>query len=214
MADLTTYEGLKAAVADWLGRDDLSEQIPSFIRLAEKRMERELRLRAMERRAVRFVAAGTRGVALPGRRTDGDWDVFLDMRDLAWDDGNALHDLEYVPVDEYQSLGAATGRPRAYTVVGSDLFLLPRPESDGRLVLSYYAEIPPLSEAQPTSDVLLAAPDVYLYAALTEAGPYTRGSAPTEMWARACAEAMAALERTEQRARFTSNLSMRPARRI
>ena len=39
MADLTTYEGLKAAVADYLGRDDLGERIPTFIRLAEKRID-------------------------------------------------------------------------------------------------------------------------------------------------------------------------------
>lgn len=214
MAELTTYEGLKAAVADWLGRDDLSARIPSFIRLAEKRLERELRLRAMERRAVLDVAPGTRGVSLPDRRVDGDWDVFLEMRDLVWTDGSGIRDLNYVPVDEYQSLGAATGRPAAYTIVGADLFLLPRPATEGRLTLSYYAEIPPLSEAQPCNAILLAAPDVYLYAALAEAGPYTRGSAPAELWARACADAVAALEHSEQRARFTSNLSMRPARRI
>ena len=45
MADLTTYAGLQAAVADWLGRDDLTERLPVFIALCEKRMDRELRLR-------------------------------------------------------------------------------------------------------------------------------------------------------------------------
>ena len=35
MADLSSYSGLCAVVADYLGRDDLTEQIPTFIRLAE-----------------------------------------------------------------------------------------------------------------------------------------------------------------------------------
>ncbi len=47
MADLTTYEGLKAAIADYLGREDLADRIPVFIRMWEQRGNRTLRLRAM-----------------------------------------------------------------------------------------------------------------------------------------------------------------------
>ena len=51
MADLTSYAGLCEAVADYLGRDDMTDRIPTFIALAERRMNRDLRLRVMERRA-------------------------------------------------------------------------------------------------------------------------------------------------------------------
>ena len=57
MISFTNYEGLKAAVADWLGRDDLAERIPDFIALAERRMARELRPRVLERRAEAEVQA-------------------------------------------------------------------------------------------------------------------------------------------------------------
>ncbi len=53
--DLTTYEGLKTAVADYLGRSDLTERIPYFIRLAELRMQRDVRCRVMERTATSAV---------------------------------------------------------------------------------------------------------------------------------------------------------------
>ena len=212
--EMTTYEGLKAAVADWLGRDDLAAQIPLFIRLAEKRMERELRLRVMERRAVLDVEAGTRGVSLPCRHVDGDWDVFLEMRDLAWREGDAVRDLHYTPVDDFQRRCEESGQPAAYTIVGSTLFLLPHPASAGRLHLVYHAEIPPLSEAQPSNPVLLAAPDAYLYAALAEAEPYTRGSVPAALWEQHYQAVRARLEAAEQRARFSSNLTMRAARRV
>ena len=60
MISFQDYAGLKAAVADWLGRDDLTGRIPDFIALAERRMARELRLRIMERRAETEVQAGPR----------------------------------------------------------------------------------------------------------------------------------------------------------
>ena len=214
MADLTTWKGLCAAVADWLGRDDLKDRIPDFIRLAEKRMERELRLRVMERRAETDVASGQRCVPLPWRREPGRWDVFMEMRDLVWQDADGqCRDLRYVPPDGY-AVSHAPGRPAAYTLIGRELFLLPEPDRGGRLLLTYYAEIPPLGEQQPENDVLLNAPDVYLYAALLESVPYTRGSVPGEQWAQFYASARNRLEASEQRARFTSNLTMKPARRI
>lgn len=214
MADLTTYEGLKAVVADYLGRDDLTEQIPTFIRLAEKRMERELRLRVMERRAETDVPAGQSAVPLPWRREFGNWDVFMEMRDIVWRDGDGrTHNLHYCPPDTYE-VSREHGYVRGYTIVGRDLFLLPASDGAGKLLLTYYAEIPPLGENQPDNLVLLTAPDVYLYATLTEAAPYTRGSAPAEQWSQFYGAAKAKLEQAEQRARFTSNLAMRPTRRI
>ena len=40
---LTTFAELKASIADWLNRSDLTTVIPDFITLAEHQMEREVR---------------------------------------------------------------------------------------------------------------------------------------------------------------------------
>ena len=40
---ITTYTELKAAIADWLLRDDLTSVIPTFISLAESQFQREIR---------------------------------------------------------------------------------------------------------------------------------------------------------------------------
>ncbi len=48
---LTTYTELKASVADWLNRTDLTNVIPDFISLAEAQIERTLRTRQMIVRA-------------------------------------------------------------------------------------------------------------------------------------------------------------------
>lgn len=215
MADLTTYEGLKAAVADYLGRDDMAERIPAFIRLAEQRMNRELRLRVMEKRAFTDFAAGDYGIKLPARRVPGDWNVFMEMRDLVWrgQDGQSVN-LSYMPPDLYRVEGRRQGRPKKYTIIGDDLFFSPRADAQGVLELTYYAEIPPLGEAQRENAVLLHFPDLYLYASLVESGPFTRGSAPLEMWTQYYAAARQKADANEQRARFTANITMKPVRRI
>lgn len=214
MVDLTTYKGLCDAVADYLGRDDMTERIPTFIALAERRMNRELRLRVMERRAETDVLAGQSAVPLPWRRQAGNWDVFLEMRDLTWQDkdGQTVN-LCYFPPDTYGQSRAA-GRPKGYTIIGRDLFLLPAPDAAGKLYLTYYAEIEPIGGSQPDNAVLLMFPDLYLYGALVESGPFTRGSVPLETWTQYYAAARQKAEAGEQRARFTANISMRPTRRI
>ena len=214
MADLTSWKGLQESVADYLGRDDMTERIPTFISLAERRMNRELRLRVMERRAETDVLAGQNAVPLPWRRQPGNWDVFMEMRDLTRQDkdGDTVN-LCCFPPDTYGQK-RAPGRPEGYTIIGRDLFLLPAPDADGTLYLTYYAEVEPLGENQPDNAVLLTAPDLYLYGALVESGPITRGSVPLETWMQYYAAARQKAEANEQRARFTANISMRPVRRI
>lgn len=213
---LSSYSELKDAVRQYLGREDLDELIPTFIRLAENRMDRDLRLRVMENRAKCQVKAGAGQVPLPWRRIDGDWDVFLEMRDLTWlpDGENRGVNLYYTAPDTYAVERGSTGRPTHYTIIGKDLFLLPTPSEGGTLYLSYWREIPPLSSRQKENEVLLTAPDLYLYAALVESAPYTRGSAPVDLWSTYYAAAKERVKNTEQHARFTANLFMRPQRRV
>ena len=40
---VSNYSELKASIADWLDRDDLTSQIPDFITFAEKQMQRQVR---------------------------------------------------------------------------------------------------------------------------------------------------------------------------
>jgi len=49
---ISTYSELKTAVANFLARTDLDDQIPNFIQLAEARLSRELETRDQEKRAL------------------------------------------------------------------------------------------------------------------------------------------------------------------
>ena len=71
---LTNYNGLKAAVASWLGRTDLTDQIPDIITLAELRLSRQLRIRQMLVTATASTTGGDNTVGLPSE--------VLEMRDL------------------------------------------------------------------------------------------------------------------------------------
>lgn len=212
---LSNYDELKEAVIDYLGRDDLEARIPDIIRLAEIRLNREMRMRCMEHRAAAPVQAGSDHISLPWKRVDGDWDVFLEMRDLVWKEAGTVRNLRYTAPDTYSAEQAlSSGVPTHYTIIGHDLYLMPVPDAGGELFLTYYAEIPPLSAVQKANDVLLLAPDLYLYAALVESAPWTRGSVPADMWTQYYQEARSKWNEAEQSARFTSNISMKPMRRV
>lgn len=211
--DIRHYEGLQRVVQDYLGRRDLAERVPVFISLAEARLNRELRMRVMERRASAQVVRGQASVPLPWKRVPGDWDVFLEMRDLALT-GNPAVNLTYIPPDQYGRQTAGRGQPRGYTIIGRDVHLAPAPDAEGELLMAYYAEIPPLGPKQPQNDVLLTCPDVYLYGALVESGPYTRASGPLQTWTAYYQTAVQRVCEQEQRARFTANLNMVPTRRV
>ena len=48
---LSNYTGLKASIADFLNRDDLTAVIPDFITLAEAQINRDIRHFKMEARS-------------------------------------------------------------------------------------------------------------------------------------------------------------------
>ena len=62
---ISTYSELKTAVANFLARTDLTDQIPNFIQLAEARLSRELETRDQEKRATATLTSGDEFIALP-----------------------------------------------------------------------------------------------------------------------------------------------------
>lgn len=206
------YEGLKAEIADYLGRTDLERHIPRFIRMAESAMNRELRLKLMERQAYTTLAPGQSSVVLPDKRVPGDWDVFLQMRDLRLN-GERLDNLDYMTLKRIPE-ERLTGKPRWYSIRGRELVLIPTPDKECGLLMVYYAEVPPLSELQPANDILLRSPDLYLFGALVASAPYARSSAPLELWLSFYQRAAASLAESDNSGRFTSNLAMSPIRSI
>ncbi len=171
----TNYSALKTTVANYLGRTDLTTQIPDFITLAETRLARELRTRQMLKSATSSMTSGDAKVALP---TD-----FLEVRDL-YIRGNPRMPVTYLAPSAFTRDARAdeSGLPVYYTVLASEFLFAPIPDGTRTLEILYYAKPAVLSDSN-TSNVFLANyPDALLYGALLEAEPYLINDARVQLW--------------------------------
>jgi len=174
---LSTYTELKASLADWLNRSDLTSVIPDFISLAEAQIERQLRTRQMIVRATASFAADAEYGTVP--------DDFLEAKTIKLDT-NPVTSLDFETIDSMDQLASTTylssGRPKKFTVVGNQFRLLPIPDGAYTAELVYYAKLTKLSASVATNWLLTQAPDVYLYGSLLQAAPYLQDDARITVW--------------------------------
>jgi len=159
---ISTYAELKTAMDNWLARTDLQSRTPEFIALAEARISREVESLNQEKRVTATLVADDEYVSLP-----------TDVRKIIGVrlNTNPITTLRYlVPgaIDrEYPSTG--TGKPRVYTVVGSEIYFRPPPDSGYTAEISYVGGIDALTSDSQTNTFLLRHPDLYLHGSLAEA---------------------------------------------
>lgn len=200
---LGTFSDLKTSIASWLARDDLTAQIPDFITLAESRMNKELRLRHMLKRANANTAAGDDTVALPAN--------FLEARDM-YVDGSPKKQLDFVTPSQFSKIhaGSETGKPVAFTIVGSEFRLGPTPDGVHTLEITFYQKIPALSDTTTSNDILVHYPDIYLYASLIEAEPFLQNDQRLQTWSSLYQMAVASATVSNDREQFSGGpLQMR-----
>ena len=190
---LTTYTELKASVADWLNRSDLTAAIPDFISLAEAQIERTLRTRQMIVRAnasfnVEFGA------------TPAD---FLEVRSFKLSGTNPPTPLSFMTIDALDAESTkftASGRPKFFGIVGGQFRLVPTPDTNYATELTYYAKLSKLSASVATNFILSASPDIYLYGALLQAAPYLQDDNRISVWATLYERALNDLQTADDRA--------------
>lgn len=202
---MSAYVQLKQDIADWLNRTDLQDQIPVFIRLAEARLNRDLRVRQMIERAVAFTDSNDNFVTLPG-----DW---LEARQIRVDVAGKLHPLEYFTLEE---IGAnekrlVSGRPRFFNLTGNRLEIFPPPPNNTEIEMVYYSRIPALSDEVESNWLLNLFPDVYLYGSLTHTAAYLKDDERIAVWGSLYASAIEEIRLDDGRASHSSfNLRSRP----
>lgn len=164
MATITNFTTLVSTVADYLNRQDLSAQIPTFIQLAESDLNTRLRCREMIVRAT--TTNDDEYVRLP---LD-----FLEGINLQLVGGQSP--LRYITLDEADIVNTRQGynAPTFYSLMNGAIELVPPPATgvDVEIEMVYYGKITALYEANQTNWLLLKAPDVYLYGALVHAAPF------------------------------------------
>ena len=193
---LTNYSDLKTSVANYLARTDLTNQIPDFIRLAEYRMRREVRIRQMLKSATTVTVSGDATVEMP---TD-----FLEARDFVVV-GNPTQPLSYVSPSALSrnAISSTTGKPTEYTILASEFQLSPVPSSVYTLQVLYYAAPTLLSDENASNVFMANVPDMLLYAPLIEAEPYLMNDARLPTWVSMYERASASVTKSDEGGQYS-----------
>ena len=164
---LTTYEGLKSSLANWLNRTDLTTEIPDFISLAEDRLSQEVRVPTIEK-TIAVVLDANGAVTIPPD--------FLELKYAFYNE----NPLERVSLTELRSSLITSGDPVIFAREARKFVFQPIPTmtATDRLIFIYYKNVPVLSALNPTNELLEMGPQLYLYGSLVEASNFL-GSDPS-----------------------------------
>ena len=148
---LSTYSELKASIANFLNRSDLTTEIQDdFIKLTEADFNAKLRIRQMEQQD--DVTINAEQVNVPTG--------FLAVRSFFILQSSTKFPLEYItPHNMFETKGGSrTGRPRTYTIEADNevekFRFGPAPDTSYTGKLSYYKAIGALSDTNTTNYIL------------------------------------------------------------
>jgi len=163
---LNNYSNLQTSIANFLARDDLTTEIVDFIALTEADFNRRLRIRAMENSSSFTIDSETE--TLPTG--------FLQARSFVIPT-NPKTALQFMtPFHQAETQGSSeTGKPRAYSIEGTNFRFSPTPDASYTATLVFYKAFDSLSSSVATNHILTNHPDVYLYGALYFASTFIRG---------------------------------------
>lgn len=155
---LSNYTDLKAAVAQWMRRSDLTAEIPDYITLAEKKIVKLLKIRGQETEATLTPLSGDSTVLLPS-----DFGAPIALWNTQDDPRSPLNQVLPEALEYDDDLGI----PEYWAIDGSNIRFECRVDGAIPFALRYVKTFE-LSGSNPTNFILTEWPDVYLYGALTE----------------------------------------------
>jgi len=191
---ISTYTELKASIANWLNRSDLSDEIADdFIKLTEADFNAKLRIRQMEQ--IDTVTINAETVSVPTG--------FISVRSFYILSSSTKYPLEYItPHNMFEIRGGSrSGRPRSYTIEAdneTEQFRFgPSPDTTYTGYLSYYKNFEALGSSNDSNYILDKHPGIYLYGSLYHAANFLGGMDPDQKqnWLQMY---IAAMERCEQ----------------
>jgi hypothetical protein len=165
---ISTYTDLKAAIADFIARSDLTAVIPTFVTLAEARLSRAVRALEMQASSTSTLSSGARTIP-------ADYQEHISARWV----GTRTQDLAYVEPDspEWRFRYRPNGDPQMYTIMAGNLEV--RPSAAGDVKLYYYKTLTSeaLSDSNADNWLLTKCPDMYLYTSIAEYHLYMKDDA-------------------------------------
>lgn len=200
---ITTYTELQTAVANWLARSDLTSRIPEFITLAQARINRQVRAKAMETKSTTF------SIANEYESVPSD---FLQVKHFYITSSTPRKTLEPLDAIRITDNLTTSGQPKYFSVEGTQFRFGPTPDATYTATLIYYAKPATfVTTSQETNSLFPANADLYLYAALLEAESFIQNDPRLMVWKQAYDEALANLNSQSGNWRHGGPLVTRPA---
>ena len=170
---LDTYSGLVTAVQNALHRADLALFVPDWVTLAESRINKFLRVRAMETSVSSTMASGV--ISVPSG--------YLSLKDAY-----ITSTQPYVGLDRktanwiYNNYPNRTAddTPGFIAREGSNFIFGPYPDTNYTVKLVYWARLTALSSA--TNTVFTNYPGLWYYGALCESAPWLKDDKRIPVW--------------------------------
>ena len=197
---LTSYTTLKASIANWLNRSDLTDEIADdFIVLTEADFNSKLRVRKMIAQSTITIDSETESIPTG----------FLQVRDFYILSGSTKYPLRYMTPSQMDQVKgtSVTGIPQAYTILGDTFRFTPKPDSSYSGYLNYYKKFDALSSTNATNFILTDHPAIYLYGSLFHAANFLGGYNPQQVqtWQQMYATALERLELNDREDQFSGS---------
>jgi len=199
MAFFTDYTTLQATIANYLARSDLTATIPEFIRLAEDRLARDLRIRPMLKIVTTTTTSADGTVEIPAD--------FLAMKDLHISSTDPIQTVTFQsPSNFFRNTRAkASGQPVFYTALGQEFRFAPIPDTAYTLQMLYYFKPAYMSSTVSSNLWLANTPDLLLYAALGEAEPFLMNDERLATWSAMYDRGVNALTKSDDEGEFPAH---------
>jgi len=172
---LDTYSNIKASIADYLDRSDLTTQIADFMTLAENRIYRDLRVRAMETALSDTISSGT--IAVPAGYLEAKY-FYLD--------GSPIQPLQRKDLSfiyENYPTRSSDAKPVFYAREGANFIFGPFPNSDYTVKGIFYKKLAALAATtNETNFITDDIPAALLFGSLVEAEPFLQNDERLPVW--------------------------------
>lgn len=188
MSAISGYADLLVTTGEYAGRNDFAHLFPRFLRLAESKLDRRLRIGAMEKLATVTVTDGEGPLPLD----------FIEARSVVSPVGGVMRSLSIQALHKCRSFHSS------FAVVGSSVVV--KPSWSGDLEILYYSKIPPLTPAEPSNWLLELASEVYLFALVEEISIWSRDVDGASAAAELKDQAIHGVRINDERTRFSQNV--------
>lgn len=178
MSFVMNFDNLISTVANYLERDDIDAEIPTFILLAEKKCGRILKAQLATTTVTNTLTANNPLVTKPER-----WVETLSFTVMSANTVTVLKKRSRETIQQMYPDTTVVGLPKYYSEWQENYFYLGQtPDQAYNFEILMYQQPQPLDNVNQTNYLTDVAPDLLLYSTLLEAQGYLKNSDMVPLW--------------------------------